>query len=249
MGCSPYGTRKRQGIFWDVRTKQKMNLTFSDRIKAACQGTGLSFAVLVAALVAGSTQVYAASASAAGSSEKPVFGIDRDLARFSMPGSQNPGSGFQDSSLAKPGFLFTPEASDDFLRAGSLTLGCESGTGAFESDLTFVTAAGSPMVLRDGLDQAPPPDKPALTPQLDSCAASRAGVGGNSMANISWAAFPALALPTRNSPRAAPAMDGLHVRLGDMSDIDLGYKSLAAFPSGASFLGTHALAALFTVKF
>jgi hypothetical protein len=44
-------------------------------------------------------------------------------------------------------------------------------------------------------------------------------------------------------------MAGLRYKLGERSEIGVGYKYLATFPDGISHVGTHSLSASYTLHF
>lgn len=209
-------------------------------------------AALFVGLATASAQVFVAPAPLAAPGDDLGFYLGADLGPSFVPDFQSSRFGFPASFSTRPGFRFGVEPGYNFLATAALTLGAEFETGFIANDLNSATGPGFPEDVRGHYYQVPFLGSLVLKLQPASFVVPYIGVGGGgdySSVRVHSRGFFGFENHSDETDPAAQAMAGVRFRLNAFSDLGLGYKFLAAFPDEGRNIETHAVEAVFTVKF
>ncbi|HEX3797170.1 MAG TPA: outer membrane beta-barrel protein [Verrucomicrobiae bacterium] len=151
-----------------------------------------------------------------------------------------------------PGARFSMAGGYTFYSSATLSLSGEIETGLIYNSLDSASAGGASASLSGSYYQVPILGNAVLTLFPDSHWNPYVGVGGgmvySSLSVDSVGGFSLGASSSEVDP-AVQVMAGLRYKLGERSEIGVGYKYLATFPDGISHVGTHSLSASYTLHF
>jgi opacity protein-like surface antigen len=175
-----------------------------------------------------------------------------DLGPSFLQNFQSSRFGFPGGFTARTGFRFDLEPGYNFLTAPALTLGGEFETGILYNYLSSVTENGFSGSLHGDYYQVPILANLVVHFHTDSIVLPYVGVGGGgdySEARIHSPGFFGYENTNDRIDPAVQGMAGVRFRINPVTDVGLGYKFLAAFPSGGHYIGNHSILANFVVHF
>lgn len=150
-----------------------------------------------------------------------------------------------------PGLRWSLEAGYGFRLSDKLTLGAEVETGILYNSLSKASVSGFSVPLGGDYYQVPVLANLVLTFRAGKWV-PYVGFGGgfaySSVSINSVGSIPVSGFGDETDP-AFQAMAGLRYQISDHTDIGLGYKYLAVFPSNINSVGNHAISASFTCRF
>jgi opacity protein-like surface antigen len=199
-----------------------------------------------------SAQIYYSPGMGEDSNKDLGFYIGGDVGPSFVQDFQSSRFGFPGSFSARPGIRLDAEPGYNFLATDKLTLGAEFEAGLIYNYLRSVRQGGNPTSLRGDYYQVPLLGNLVLKFHPNSFVAPYIGVGGGgdySSANIHSPGFFGFKNWNDEIDPAVQGKAGVRFRLNSMSDMGVGYKFLAAFPSEGRYIGTHAAEFTFTVRF
>jgi len=177
--------------------------------------------------------------------------LNGDLGLSILPDFQNSSFGFPGEFHADDGVRFDMETGYNFLNAGRLTLAGEFVTGVAYDRISGVWVADSPTSLHGEYYQVPLLVNLVASFHANSFIVPYVGVGGGgdcSFASIRSPFYFGYSTSDQVDP-AVQAEAGVRFRLNPWTEMGVGYKFLADFPSHGDYVPTHAILASFTLKF
>lgn len=213
-------------------------------------GIGLFFGV-----TAGNAQTYQAPYSSppdANANRAGGFYLSGDLGAAFLQDFDSSRLGFPAHFSVHPGARLSLEPGFNFLSTSGLTLGVEGDTGIIYNRFSDVTSPDSGTDARGSFYQVPFLANIVLTMHTGTIVVPYVGVGGGgdySEVRLRSPGFFGYGMHNDDVDPAAQGMAGVRFCITPISDLGLGYKFLADFPSEGSYLGTHSVSVTFTVRF